>query len=86
MTSGGRHEKLVPEGIEGRVPHKGRARRDGSPAGRRPSRRAWATAAAATIEALQAEAQLIRITQAGVRESHVHDVVITKEAPNYRVE
>ena len=64
----------------------GQPRRDGSPAGGRHSRWAWATAAARTIEALQAEAQFIRITQAGVRESHVHDVVITKEAPNYRVE
>jgi IMP dehydrogenase len=41
---------------------------------------------AANIEALQREARLIRITPAGMRESHVHDVVITKEAPNYRVE
>jgi IMP dehydrogenase len=39
-----------------------------------------------TLPGLQAGARLIRITQAGVRESHVHDVVITKEAPNYRVE
>ena len=38
------------------------------------------------IATLQREAQLIQITQAGMRESHVHDVVITKEAPNYRVE
>ena len=38
------------------------------------------------IPTLQAEAELIRITQAGFRESHVHDVIITKEAPNYRVE
>jgi IMP dehydrogenase len=38
------------------------------------------------IATLQKEAQLIRVTQAGVREGHVHDVIITKEAPNYRVE
>jgi IMP dehydrogenase len=38
------------------------------------------------IEALQTDAQLIRITPAGQRESHVHDVIITKESPNYRVE
>ena len=40
----------------------------------------------ATIPALQREARLIRITPAGHRESHVHDVIITKEAPNYRLE
>jgi IMP dehydrogenase len=39
-----------------------------------------------TIAELQADAQLIRITPAGVREGHVHDVIITKEAPNYRME
>jgi IMP dehydrogenase len=38
------------------------------------------------IEALQTDAQLIRVTPAGQRESHVHDVIITKESPNYRVE
>ena len=41
---------------------------------------------AATIPALQATAQLRRITSQGLRESHVHDVIITKEAPNYRLE
>ena len=40
----------------------------------------------ATIEDLQQNARLIRVTPAGVRESHVHDVIITKEAPNYRIE
>jgi len=40
----------------------------------------------ATITELQRDAQLVRVTSAGVRESHVHDVIITKEAPNYRVE
>ena len=38
------------------------------------------------IEALQTEAQLVRVTPAGQRESHVHDVIITKESPNYRIE
>jgi IMP dehydrogenase len=40
----------------------------------------------ADVAALQREAQLLRVTAAGVREGHVHDVIITKEAPNYRVE
>jgi IMP dehydrogenase len=39
-----------------------------------------------TIEELRTRAKLIKLTQAGLRESHVHDVIITKEAPNYRVE
>jgi IMP dehydrogenase len=39
-----------------------------------------------TIEQLQQKAQFVRITSAGLRESHVHDVIITKEAPNYRLE
>jgi IMP dehydrogenase len=82
---GGGSEKLVPEGIEGRVPHKGSlAAMVHQLAG--GIRAGMGYCGCATIEALQAEAQLIRITQAGVRESHVHDVVITKEAPNYRVE
>jgi IMP dehydrogenase len=79
------NEKLVPEGIEGRVPHKG------SVSGMIHQligglRAGMGYCGCATIRALQEEAQLIRITAAGVRESHVHDVVITKEAPNYRME
>jgi len=79
------HEKLVPEGIEGRVPHKGSVAAmihqlvGGLRAG-------MGYCGCATIRALQEDARLIRITPAGARESHVHDVVITKEAPNYRVE
>jgi IMP dehydrogenase len=78
-------EKLVPEGIEGRVPHKGTLAAmihqlvGGLRAG-------MGYCGCATIRQLQEHAQLIRITPAGVRESHVHDVVITKEAPNYRME
>ena len=78
-------QKLVPEGIEGRVPHKGSVAAmihqlvGGLRAG-------MGYCGAGTMGALQENAQLIRITPAGVRESHVHDVVITKEAPNYRVE
>ena len=73
----------MPEGIEGRVPHKGSCRR-WSTSWSAACAPAWATAAAATIPDLQRDAQLIRITPAGFRESHVHDVTITKEAPNYR--
>src|SRR5687768_15529260 len=83
---GGRNtEKLVPEGIEGRVAHKGSAASviyqlvGGLRAG-------MGYCGAGTIPDLQKRAQMIRITPAGVRESHVHDVTITKEAPNYRME
>jgi IMP dehydrogenase len=76
-------DKLVPEGIEGRVPHKGSLAAmihqlvGGLRAG-------MGYCGCPTIKHLQQEAQLVRVTSAGVRESHVHDVVITKEAPNYR--
>jgi IMP dehydrogenase len=78
-------EKLVPEGIEGRVAHKGSVAAmihqlvGGLRAG-------MGYCGCATIAALQRDAKLIRITPAGFRESHVHDVAITKEAPNYRSE
>src|SRR5438034_3835419 len=78
-------EKLVPEGIEGRVAHKGSLAAmihqlvGGLRAG-------MGYCGSASIAALQKDARLIRITQAGARESHVHDVTITKEAPNYRSE
>jgi IMP dehydrogenase len=81
----GSAEKLVPEGIEGRVQHKGSIAMvihqmvGGLRAG-------MGYCGAASIPALQRDAQMIRITQAGFRESHVHDVTITKEAPNYRME
>lgn len=80
-----RLQKLVPEGIEGRVPHKGsvaamiRQLVGGLRAG-------MGYCGAANISALQRDMELIRITPAGARESHVHNVVITKEAPNYRSE
>jgi IMP dehydrogenase len=78
-------DKLVPEGIEGRVAHKGSVAAmihqlvGGLRAG-------MGYCGCGTIMALQREAKLIRITPAGFRESHVHDVAITKEAPNYRSE
>jgi IMP dehydrogenase len=77
--------KLVPEGIEGRVPYKGPAQSiihqliGGL-------RAAMGYTGAATIAELQTKAQFVRITGAGLRESHVHDVQITAESPNYWVE
>ena len=78
-------DKLVPEGIEGRVPYKGAIAAlvyqlvGGLRAG-------MGYCGCKTIEDLRTKAQFIRLTQAGLRESHVHDVIITKEAPNYRLE
>ncbi len=78
-------KKLVPEGIEGRVPYKGSAAYiiqmmvGGFKAG-------MGYAGCRTIEELKKKAKFIKVTAAGIRESHVHDVVITKEAPNYRLE
>jgi IMP dehydrogenase len=78
-------EKLVPEGIEGRVPYKGTLaavvhQLTGG------IRAAMGYCGCPTIDALRSNAQFVEITSAGIRESHVHDVQITKEAPNYRVE
>ena len=77
--------KLVPEGIEGRVAYKG------------PLtdilhqlvgglRAAMGYVGAASIEEMHARAKFVKITGAGLRESHVHDVTITEEAPNYRLD
>ena len=81
----GAAEKLVPEGIEGRVPYKGAL----SPVILQLMgglRAAMGYCGAATIRDLSTRAEFVEITFAGVRESHVHDVQIVKEAPNYRVE
>jgi IMP dehydrogenase len=77
--------KMVPEGIEGRVPYKGiladlvfqlvGGLRSG-----------MGYAGCGNIRELQEKARFLRVTSAGIRESHVHDVIITKEAPNYRIE
>jgi IMP dehydrogenase len=77
-------EKLVPEGIEGRVPYKGSLvqilyQLAGG------LRAAMGYTGSGSIEEMRTRPQFVRITGAGVRESHVHDVTITKEAPNYRV-
>ena len=75
--------KLVPEGIEGQVPYKG-------PVGQvlhqlvGGLRASMGYVGAATLEELQSKAQFVRITNAGLRESHAHDVMVTREAPNYQ--
>ncbi|MDP6616275.1 MAG: IMP dehydrogenase, partial [Gammaproteobacteria bacterium] len=76
-------EKLVPEGIEGRVPYKGNAvaivhQLVGG------IRAAMGYTGCTSIDEMRTKPQFVRITSAGMRESHVHDVTITKEAPNYR--
>jgi IMP dehydrogenase len=77
-------DKLVPEGIEGRVPYKGSvvAILYQLMGGLRAS---MGYCGCATIEALRTKPSFVEITNAGMRESHVHDVQITKEAPNYQV-
>ncbi len=78
-------DKLVPEGIEGRVPYKGALSAlvyqlvGGLRSG-------MGYCGSRNIEELRTNARFVRVTSAGLRESHVHDVIITKEAPNYRLE
>ncbi len=78
-------DKLVPEGIEGKVPYKGSAAGiihqliGGLKSG-------MGYLGASNIEELQKRAEFVQITSQGLKESHVHDVSITKEAPNYRLE
>jgi IMP dehydrogenase len=76
-------EKLVPEGIEGRVPYKGAVINviDQLIGGLRQS---MGYVGCRTIEKMQKDSQFVEITNAGMTESHVHDVMITKEAPNYQ--
>jgi IMP dehydrogenase len=77
--------KSVPEGVEGRVPYKG-------PLGALVEqlvgglRSGMGYCGVASLRELQEQARFVRITSAGLRESHVHDVIITREAPNYRLE
>lgn len=78
-------KKLVPEGIEGRVPYKG-ALADISHQLIGGLRSGMGYCGTATIEDLRKNAQFVKITNAGLRESHPHDVQITKEAPNYSVQ
>src|SRR6266571_16461 len=78
-------DKLVPEGVEGRVPYKGSVMRviEQLMGGLRAS---MGYCGCEGIDAMRARAQFVEITAAGMRESHVHDVQIVKEAPNYQVE
>ncbi|MDE2277934.1 MAG: IMP dehydrogenase, partial [Burkholderiales bacterium] len=78
-------DKLVPEGIEGRVPYKGSMlgiihQMAGG------LRAAMGYCGCTSLDEMQQRAEFVQITAAGMRESHVHDVQITKEAPNYRME
>jgi IMP dehydrogenase len=78
-------DKLVPEGVEGRVPYKGSLvtilfQMAGG------LRASMGYCGCASIEQMRSKAEFVEITAAGIRESHVHDVQITKEAPNYRAD
>lgn len=77
-------DKLVPEGIEGRVDYKGMMKEiiHQQMGGLRSS---MGLTGSATIEEMRTNAQFVRVTGAGMKESHAHDVTITKEAPNYRL-
>ena len=82
--SGAKSDKLVPEGIEGQVPYKGGAaavihQLVGG------LRAAMGYTGCATVEAMRTGCEFVKITGAGLKESHVHDVQITRESPNYRV-
>ncbi|MFN3395514.1 MAG: IMP dehydrogenase [Thermodesulfovibrionales bacterium] len=85
MQEGVEVSKLVPEGVEGRVPYKGPLSQSviqliGG------LRSGMGYCGCRNLKELREKARFIRITNAGLRESHVHDVIITKEAPNYRIE
>jgi IMP dehydrogenase len=78
-------DKLVPEGVEGRVPYKGQL----APLLQQLTgglRSSMGYLGCASVDEVRAKAEFVEITVAGIRESHVHDVQIVKEAPNYRVE
>ena len=85
FQEGAGSSKLVPEGIEGKVPYRGPLSEiiyqlmGGLRSG-------MGYIGAASIEELHKKAKFVRISPAGLRESHVHDVIITREAPNYRTE
>ena len=85
LQAGVKSSKLVPEGVEGRVPHKGPLAQSvhqliGG------LRSGMGYCGCKNLDTLRKKARFIRITSAGLRESHVHDVIITREAPNYRPE
>ena len=85
FQEGGEEGKLVPEGIEGRVPYKGTMitilhQLMGG------VRASMGYTGCTDMEEMRSKPEFIRVTGAGMKESHVHDVSITKEAPNYRVD
>jgi IMP dehydrogenase len=85
FQEGGEADKMVPEGIEGRVPFKGPL----SPVINQllgGVRASMGYTGSRTIDEFRTKPQFVRVTNAGVRESHVHDVAIVKEAPNYRID
>jgi IMP dehydrogenase len=84
-SGGGSLSKLVPEGIEGMVPHKGSLHQM-LPQLTGGLRSGMGLAGCSTIEDLRTKARVVRISPAGLKEGHAHDVVITKEAPNYWVD
>jgi IMP dehydrogenase len=85
QENNGNADKLVPEGIEGRVPYKGSmiAVVHQLMGGLRAS---MGYVGCKTIDEMRNKAEFVQITSAGMRESHVHDVQITKEAPNYHID
>ena len=85
VVGNGSLSKLVPEGIEGMVPYKGSVHQM-LPQLTGGLRSGMGLAGCATIDELRTAAKLVRVSPAGLKESHAHDVVITKEAPNYWVE
>ena len=81
----GESRKLVPEGIVGRVPHRGSIA-DNLYQLVGGIKAAMGYTGCGSVPAMQRDARFVRITPAGLRESHVHDVTITKESPNYRLD
>ncbi|HIL01684.1 MAG TPA: IMP dehydrogenase, partial [Myxococcales bacterium] len=80
-----RSDKLVPEGIEGRVPYRGSLSSSVHQL-RGGLRSGMGYCGAASLAELREKARFVRISSAGLSESHVHDVIVTKEAPNYRID
>jgi IMP dehydrogenase len=85
LSGNGSLSKMVPEGIEGMVPYKGSVHQM-LPQLTGGLRSGMGLAGCASIDELRTKARFVRISPAGLKESHAHDVVITKEAPNYWVE
>ena len=77
--------KLVPEGIEGRVPYRGKLK-DSIYQLIGGLRSGMGYAGCKNLHELQTKTNFVKLSSAGLRESHVHDVIVTKEAPNYKLE